>query len=436
MNRINMTIDFAPGRCPREACCDLRVCTCTHSAAYSLFALLLMMCILKCFWKHWQLCWCMQDVLTLTYEIVIFSSSWAHWAGLQQTSSAAKPSALYSVGDSTLAVGFSQQWFWRSHNHKLSCWSYLSLLQSQEDSLHYNIACIISLSPCICIHMGYLAAEGTGGQSEELLESWIEWTSRCTCRPQSSKFWNALGGNYPLNLEAVNKWTDRSWDKLEGDDHVDMKAVIERGWWCTWRLGFGECRDALGRHRNGVWRGPSRLWWCELGGCNWVNLEVRRHTWRPWSCELGGHHQARFDMHLEAIIIWNWRLWSNDLRDILIHLVAIILSTWRLWSSEFGESHGDQDWVNTVMKFVAMIEWVWISTWRVWLCGVGGHDWVILEIRCSTSKPWSCELGGHDQATLEMYLGGCIRLNSVINLGAAIEKNWKSTWRWIMLIQM
>ena len=72
------------------------------------------------------------------------------------------------AGDFKLGAVFSQQWFLGSHNHKPIRVSYLSLLQSQEDSLHHNMACIIYLSLSIYIHTVNLAADGTRAQSEHL----------------------------------------------------------------------------------------------------------------------------------------------------------------------------------------------------------------------------------------------------------------------------
>jgi len=93
----------------------------------------------------------------LTYRIVKFWSSWDRCAGLRETSWAAETSAQLSR---RLGTVFSQQLFFRFHNHNAFCLSYLSLLQSQ-DSLPQNIPCIIYLSLSKYIHMFNVAADGT-----------------------------------------------------------------------------------------------------------------------------------------------------------------------------------------------------------------------------------------------------------------------------------
>jgi len=81
----------------------------------------------------------------LTYRIVKFCSSWDLCADLQDTSRAAKTAAQLS---GRLGAILSQQWF--LHNYKA-----FRLLQSQ-DSLHCNIACIISVSVYIYIQSIWL----------------------------------------------------------------------------------------------------------------------------------------------------------------------------------------------------------------------------------------------------------------------------------------
>jgi len=118
------------------------------------------------------------------------------------------------------------------------------------------------------------------------LETEIEWTQRCTWRPGSSEFGDALG-------DREIEWTQR----------------------CTWRPWLSEFGDAL-------------------GDCDRVNSEmdlearierVWRCTWRPWSCELAGRNRATLELHLEAVSKRVWRY------------------TWRPWSSEFGDALAGYD---------------------------------------------------------------------------------------------
>jgi len=107
--------------------------------------------------------------------------------------------------------------------------------------------------PCISVHPQSLLEDVLGGRDraclEMHLETKIEWTQRCTWRPGSSEFGDALG-------DREIEWTQR----------------------CTWRPWLSEFGDAL-------------------GGRDRVNSEmhleavierVGRYTWRPWSNKIGG----------------------------------------------------------------------------------------------------------------------------------------------------
>jgi len=67
---------------------------------------------------------------------------------------------LSSVGDIKLVTMFSQQWFFRFHNHKAFCLSDSSLLHSQ-DLLRHNMESIIYLGLSSYIRTVDLDADGT-----------------------------------------------------------------------------------------------------------------------------------------------------------------------------------------------------------------------------------------------------------------------------------
>jgi hypothetical protein len=79
------------------------------------------------------------------------------------------------------------------------------------------MACIIYLSLSIYIHMANLAADSTGAQSQEHLQTLIERTWRCTWRPRSSEFGDSLGGRDRVELR----------DALGGCDRVGLVMHLE-----------------------------------------------------------------------------------------------------------------------------------------------------------------------------------------------------------------
>jgi len=150
------------------------------------------------------------------------------------------------------------------------------------------------------------------------------------------------------------------------------------------------------------------------------------------------------------------------------------------WSSEFGDTIGDRDWVNSEMHWEAVIERVWRCTWRPrsselrdalwgrdraslemqleteieWTLGciwrpwsselgdaLGNRDRASLEMQFETEiewtqrytpTPWSSEfrdaLGGRNRASLETHWEAEIKLNSEMHLEAVIERVWRCTW--------
>jgi len=92
---------------------------------------------------------------------------------------------------------------------------------------------------------------------------------------------------------------------------MHLEAVIERVWRCTrrpWSSEFGDalrCRDreSLDMHLEAAIK---RVWRC---------------TWRPRSSEFGIRDQATLEMHMEVAIdqVWRctWRPWSREFGDAL-----------------------------------------------------------------------------------------------------------------------
>ena len=105
----------------------------------------------------------------------------------------------------------------------------------------------------------------------------IHWVWRCTGRPWSIEFGDALGG--------------RDWVNLE----MHWEAVIEQVWRCTWRPRSSELRDALwGRDRVSL----EMQLEAEIEG-------TQRSTLRLWPSAFGdslaGYDRARLVEYLEAV---------------------------------------------------------------------------------------------------------------------------------------
>jgi len=167
---------------------------------------------------------------------------------------------------------------------------------------------------------------------------------------------NALGGWYRVNSE------------------MQMEAVIERIWRCTWTARLTNFRHALGRHD-----------WTSLK----MNLEAmikwpRRCNWRPWSMQ--------FVMHLDAEREWTQRC------------------IWRPWSSKCGNALGGWDWVTSEMQLDPMIVRGWRCTRKSW-----------------SSTPWDA-LRGHDQVSLELYLEAEIELTQRCNWNPWSDKCGETIW--------
>jgi len=107
--------------------------------------------------------------------------------------------------------------------------------------------------PCMSIQPASLFEDGPGGRDqasmEMHLETEIEWTQRCTWRPRSSKFGDALG-------DRQIEWTQR----------------------CTWR----PCLSKFGYALAGRDRVNPEM------HMEAVNERVGRYTWRPWSIKIEG----------------------------------------------------------------------------------------------------------------------------------------------------
>jgi len=160
-----------------------------------------------------------------------------------------------SAGDIKLGAVISHQWFIWSDNHQQFPLSYLSLLQTQEDFIHHNMACNICLGLWIYIHTVNQDEDCAWAQLEEHLELPIEWIWRCTVTQWWSEFGDELGTWHQVNsevslgatIEQAGWWTWSQWSwELEGDDglHLEMHFVAEIE--CTQRC-------------------SGKSWLCELG---------------------------------------------------------------------------------------------------------------------------------------------------------------------------
>jgi len=103
------------------------------------------------------------------------------------------------------------------------------------------------------------------------LEAEIEWTDRCTWRPSSIEFGEALGGRDRVNWE------------------LHLEAVLDLVWRCTWRPRSSELRAALGgRDRSSLEMHLEAEIECTEMHWEAVIERVWRCTCRRWSSEIGG----------------------------------------------------------------------------------------------------------------------------------------------------
>jgi len=148
------------------------------------------------------------------------------------------------------------------------------------------------------------------------LETEIEWTQRCTWRPGSSEFGDALGGRDRVNSEDSLVVRDRS--SLE----MHSEAVTERVWRCTCRLWSREIGGVLGGGRFGGRRDGSwdSIHWLT---CNCGNVE----SWVQ--------HPPR-DENTTSAERWETG-WERDTVDLgmMLYLVYAVLcvNSW-LWHGE------------------------------------------------------------------------------------------------------
>ena len=182
-------------------------------------------------------------------------------------------------------------------------WNLLLLLILQRFlKLLYSGCIIIYVSMYQCTYQSTdvisgLAAGGAWDQFEVCLKMTIEWTERCTGRPWSSEFGDALGGRCRVNYE------------------MHLQAVIKRVRRCNWRRRCSELRDAHGgRDRASLnMHLDSKIEW------------TQRCTVRPWSSEFedafGGRDRVNWEMQVAAVIERCWRCtgraWSSEIGDVL-----------------------------------------------------------------------------------------------------------------------
>ena len=143
----------------------------------------------------------------------------------------------------------------------MSIYSGVSRIYTPRHSVHLRY-------PCISLQPPSLFDDVLGGRNqlcwEMHVETEIEWTQRCTWRPESPVFGDALGDR---EMEWTQRCTWRPWlsefgDALGGRDRVNsemhLEAVIERVGRFTWRSWSINIGGVLG----GGWSGGD---WSEGG---------------------------------------------------------------------------------------------------------------------------------------------------------------------------
>jgi len=136
---------------------------------------------------------------------------------------------------------------------------------------------------------------------------------------------------YILSSTHSTSITSGSLFTLRCSVTLNLEAVIERIWTCTWMSRSSELRDALGGHERANLAMHFETVITRVSWCNW----------RSWLSEfrdtLRGSDQARLEMQLETNIEWTQRC------------------TWRPWSSKFRDALGGQDWGNSEIHSEAVI---------------------------------------------------------------------------------
>jgi len=122
---------------------------------------------------------------------------------------------------------------------------------------------------------------------------------------------------------------------------------------------------------------------------------------------LGRRNQACLEMHLETEIEWSQRC------------------TWMLLLSVLGDTLGGHD-QSRLEEYLESVDLEAIDLRGVNLeavdqeaCAMEAETLLIGQLVINR-RTWSCELGGPDRVSLEMHLE------------AMINRDWRSTWRWLI----
>ena len=155
------------------------------------------------------------------------------------------------------------------------------------------------------------------------MEAVIGRVWRNTWRPWSSEFEDTLGGRDRPSLEICicRLWSCELAGRNRASLEIHLEAIIERVWRCTWRPWSSEFRDALGgcdwvrleTHFEAViervWRYTGRQWLSEigrvLGGGRWTARRDSIHQLvhlQPWECD---------EVTLPLKLLWRTGWWLS-----------------------------------------------------------------------------------------------------------------------------
>jgi len=186
----------------------------------------------------------------------------------------------------------------------------------------------------------------------------MEWTQRCTWRPWSSEFGDALWGHnqaslemqFETEIECTQRCTGRLWSSEFGDaigdrdwvnSEMHWEAVSKWGRPCTWSLRSSEHRDALRAVIEAVYRCTcSRLWSRAIRvlGVGWsrgglweahqvlrLNSSVRYS--KAWECD---------EVAISLKVVWWTSWWQSICREVwwMLRLQSGVNSKSRQWRDD------------------------------------------------------------------------------------------------------
>jgi len=183
------------------------------------------------------------------------------------------------------------------------------------------------------------------------LQAVLESNLRCTWKQWLSELreplWGIVSARLGMHLEDMVKWPMR----------------------CTPRPWLYKCGDALGgRDLTSLVISTRRSWFCNIGGCNRVSMEMHLDTmvmrtgrpqWRRFGDPLEGGDRANLEIPLEAVIDWNW------------------MSTWR--RSMDSAANSETLFITVLTCNCANVTmwrffWAIMQCWQMAVDRVGKHD--------------------------------------------------------------